>query len=81
MRNIILPGNLRRSDLDRVRRSEKESVRSRDRRILEFSLSTSPDEIIKKLRAEGWYSPKATSYHIKLRIIRVRARAKRKKTP
>lgn len=64
MRNIILPGKMSRSDLDRVRRSEKESVAARDRRILEFPLSTSPKEIIKKLRAEGWYSPKTTSYHI-----------------
>ena len=79
MRNIILPGKMSRSDLDRVRRSEKESVAARDRRILEFPLSTSPKEIIKKLRAEGWYGPKTTSYHIKLRIIRLRARSKRGK--
>ena len=79
MRNIILPGIARREDLARARRSEKESVAERDRRILEFPLSTNPKEIIKKLRAEGWHGPKTTSYHIKLRIIRLRARSKRGK--
>jgi hypothetical protein len=36
MRNIVLPGKIRRRDLDPVRRSEKESIEARDRRILEF---------------------------------------------
>ncbi|HEY5742470.1 MAG TPA: hypothetical protein VIS99_08005 [Terrimicrobiaceae bacterium] len=51
MRNIVLPGNLCRSDLDRVRRSEKESVDARDRRILEFPLSMSPKDVAKALKA------------------------------
>ena len=42
MRNIILPGKVRRDDLARARRTEKESVAARDRRILEFPLSKSP---------------------------------------
>ena len=36
MRNIILPAKTRRSDMGRVRRSEKESIEARDRRILKF---------------------------------------------
>ena len=36
MHNIVLPGKIRRRDLDPVRRSEKESIEARDRRILEF---------------------------------------------
>ena len=47
-----LPGNLRRSDLDRVRRNEKESVAVCDRRVLELPPSMSPDAVTKALRAE-----------------------------
>ena len=54
MPRVILPGNLRRSDLDRVKRSEKESVDARDRRILRFPPSISPNAAAKILRAGGW---------------------------
>jgi hypothetical protein len=53
MRNIILPGIARRVDMDRVRRSEKESIEARDGRILEFPLTMSPREVAKALKAEG----------------------------
>ncbi|HEY5741295.1 MAG TPA: hypothetical protein VIS99_02035 [Terrimicrobiaceae bacterium] len=80
MRNIILPGIARRDDLAKARRSEKESVVARDRRILEFPLSMSPKEIIKKLRAEGWDATVQKPPAITLsRIIHVRAQSKRGK--
>jgi hypothetical protein len=72
MRNIILPGIVRRTDLNRVRRSEKESIETRDRRILEFPSRMSPKEVAKALRAEGWYSTKTTVYHIEHRVRRLR---------
>jgi hypothetical protein len=64
MRKIILAGGLARTDLARAKRSEKESIVARDRRILEFPLSMTPNAVAKALRAEGWYSPKTTVYHI-----------------
>jgi hypothetical protein len=36
MRSIILPGDARRLDMDRVRRSEKASIQARAQRIVEF---------------------------------------------
>ena len=67
MRKIILPGKVRRDDVARARRSEKENVEARDRRILDFPLSTSPNAVAKALRAEGWYSMKTTVYYIEHR--------------
>jgi hypothetical protein len=58
MRGIILPGKVSRKDLARCRRNEKESVAARDRRILEFPLSMSPNAVAKALIGEGWYSKK-----------------------
>jgi hypothetical protein len=52
MRGIILPGKVSREDLARCRRNEKESVAARDRHILEFPLSMSPNAVAKALRAE-----------------------------
>jgi hypothetical protein len=60
----ILPRDFPRSDLGKVRRSEKESVAARDRRIMEFPLSMSPNAVAKALRAEGWYSKGTTVYHV-----------------
>jgi len=77
MRNIILPGIVRRSDLDRVRRSERESVAARDRRILEFPLSMSPNAVAKALRAEGCYSKGTTVHYIEHRVRRLREKAER----
>jgi hypothetical protein len=56
MRNIILPAKIRRSDMGKVRRSEKESIDARDRRILEFPPTMSPREVAKALKVEGCYS-------------------------
>jgi hypothetical protein len=47
MRNIILPGKVRRENRSRIRRSEKESIEARDRRILEFPRTMSPREVAK----------------------------------
>ena len=47
MRNIILHGIARRVDMDCFRRSEKESIEVRDRRILEFPRTISPKEVAK----------------------------------
>jgi hypothetical protein len=74
MRNVVLPGDFRRSDLGRVRRNEKESVEERDRRILEFPLSMSPNAVAKALRAEGWYSKGTAVYYIGYRVRRLRAK-------
>jgi hypothetical protein len=41
MRDIILPRKEGRNDLAKSRRSEKDTIAARDRRILEFPLSTS----------------------------------------
>jgi hypothetical protein len=73
MRNIILPGKVRRKDMSRIRRSEKESIEARDRRILEFPRTMSPREVAKAVRAEGLYSSKTTVYHIEHRVRRLRA--------
>jgi hypothetical protein len=54
MRKIILPGKVRRDDIARARRTEKETVEARDRCILEFPLSMSPNAVAKALREEGW---------------------------
>ena len=72
MRDIVLPRKERRNDLARSRRSEKDSIAARDRRILEFPLSMSPKTVAKILKAEGWYSPKTTIYHIEFRVRRLR---------
>jgi hypothetical protein len=70
----ILPRDFPRSDLGKVRRSEKESVAARDRRIMEFPLSMSPNAVAKALRAEGWYSKGTTVYHVGYRVRRLRAK-------
>jgi hypothetical protein len=72
MRKIILPGKIRRDDLARARRSEKDRITARDRRIMEFPSSISPNAVAKALRAEGWYSAKTTVYHIEYRVRRLR---------
>jgi hypothetical protein len=74
MRDIILPRKEGRNDLAESWRSEKDSVAARDRRILEFPLSMSPRAVAKMLKAEGWYGPKTTVYHIEFRIRRLRAK-------
>jgi hypothetical protein len=66
--------------LARAKRSEKESIVARDRRILEFPLSMTPNAVAKALRAEGWYSPKTTVYHIEHRVRRLREKAKRERS-
>jgi hypothetical protein len=71
MRNIVLPRKEGRNDLAKSRRSEKDSVAARDRRILEFPLSMSPREVAKMLKAEGWYGPKTTMYYIEFRVRRL----------
>jgi hypothetical protein len=68
MRDIVLPRKEGRNNLARSRRSEKDSVAARDRRILEFPLSTSSKTVAKVLKTEGWYSPKTTIYHIEFRV-------------
>jgi len=75
MRDIILPRKQRRKDIIRSLRSEKNSIAARDRRILEFPLSMSPNAVAKILKAEGWYSPKTTIYHIEFRVRRLRERS------
>jgi hypothetical protein len=79
MRKIVLPRNVRRDDIARARRTEKESVEARDRRILEFPLSMSPNAVAKALRAEGWYSKGTTVYHIGYRVRRLREKAERER--
>jgi hypothetical protein len=74
-----LPGKVSRKDLARCRRNEKESVAARDRRILEFPLSMSPNAVAKALRAEGWYSKGTTVYYIEYRIRRLRAKVERER--
>jgi hypothetical protein len=53
MRDIILPRKQRRKDIIRSLRSEKDSIAARDRRIIEFPLSMSPNAVAKILKAEG----------------------------
>jgi hypothetical protein len=53
MRDIILPRKQRRNDFIRSLRSEKDSIAARDRRILEFPLSMSPNAIAKILKTEA----------------------------
>ena len=53
MRDIILPRKQRRKDIIKSLRSEKDSIAARDRRILEFPLSMSPNAVAKILKAEG----------------------------
>ena len=52
--------------------NEKESVLARDRQILEFPLSISPNEVAKTLKAEGWYDKGTTVYYIGFRVRRLR---------
>jgi hypothetical protein len=61
MRGIILREKFNRKDLDRIRRSEKESIVAPDHRILEFPDSMSPNAVAKALQAEGLYSNKCPS--------------------
>ena len=61
--------------VSRSRRSEKDSVAARDQPILAFSLSMGPREVAKMLKAEGWYGPKTTVYHIEFRVRRLREKA------
>jgi hypothetical protein len=77
MRNMVLPQKERRRDVAKARRSEKDRIEAGDRRILEFPPSTSPRTVAKVLKAEGWYSPKTTTYYIEYRIRRLRARVHR----
>ena len=53
MRKIVMPNKARRTDLAKSRRNEKESVEARDRRILEFPLSMSPNAVAKALKSRG----------------------------
>jgi hypothetical protein len=80
MRKIVMPNKARRTDLAKSRRTEKESVQARDRRIMEFPLSMSPNAVAKALRAEGWYSKGTTVYHIGYRVRRLREEANRQRT-
>jgi hypothetical protein len=58
-RNIICPQKEPRVDVAKARKFEKDSVETRDRRIiLEFPLSMSPREVAKILQADGWFSLK-----------------------
>jgi hypothetical protein len=71
MRDIILPRKEGRNDLAKPRRSEKDSIAARDRRILEFPLSMGPNAA-RLLKAEGWYGPKTTVYYVEFRVRRLR---------
>ncbi|HEY5740923.1 MAG TPA: hypothetical protein VIS99_00155 [Terrimicrobiaceae bacterium] len=77
MRNTILPGTICREDMRRIRRSEKESVEARDRRILEFPHTMRPRKVAQAVRAKGLYSSKTTFYHIEHRVRRLRVEARR----
>ena len=77
MRDIVLPRKEGRNDVAKSRRSEKDSVAARDRRILEFPLSMSSKAVAKILKTEGWYSPKTTIYHIEFRVRRLREKSQR----
>ena len=57
----------------------KENVAARDRHILEFPLSMSPNAVAKALKAQGWYSKGTTVYYIKYRVRRLRTKAEREK--
>jgi hypothetical protein len=80
MRKIVMPGKVRRDDIARARRTEKERVEARDRRILEFPLSMSANAVAEALRAEGWYSKGTTVYHIGYRVRRLREKAWQERT-
>jgi hypothetical protein len=77
MRKIVMPNKARRTDLAKSRMNEKESVEARDRRILEFPLSVSPNQVAKALKAEGCYSKGTTVYYIEYRVRRLRTKAER----
>jgi hypothetical protein len=57
--------------------NEKENVAARDRRILEFPLSVSPNQVAKALKTEGCYSKGTTVYYIEHRVRRLREKAER----
>jgi hypothetical protein len=59
--------------------NEKENVAARDRRILEFPLSMSPNAVAKALRAEGCYSKGTTVYYIEHRVRLLREKAARER--
>jgi hypothetical protein len=64
MRDIVLPRKEGRNDVVKSRRSEKDSVAARDRRMHEFPLLMSSKTAGRIPKTEGWYSPKTTIYHI-----------------
>jgi hypothetical protein len=74
---LVMPNKARRTDLAKSRMNEKESVEARDRRILEFPLSVSPNQVAKALKAEGCYSKGTTVYYIEYRVRRLRTKAER----
>jgi hypothetical protein len=65
--------------LARCRRAEKGGVEARDRCILKFPLSVSPNAVAKALIGEGWYSKKTKVYYIEFRVRRLRTKAEREK--
>jgi hypothetical protein len=77
MRHIVMPNKARRTDLAKSRSKEKESVEARDRRIMEFPVSMTPNAVAKALRAEGLYSKGTTVYYIEHRVRRLREKAQR----
>ena len=60
MRDIIVPQREPRKDLALSPRSENDSVAARDRRILEFPLSTSSETVAEILKAEGTFTIPST---------------------
>ncbi len=61
MRDVIVPQREPRKDLALSPRSEKDNVAARDRRILEFPLSTSSETVAEILKAEGPFTIPSTS--------------------
>ena len=55
--------------------ARRDNVTTCDRRTLEFPLSIAPREVAKMLKAEGWYGPKTTVYHVEFRVRRLREKA------
>jgi hypothetical protein len=79
MRGIILPGKWNPEDLEKCRKNEKGSIEARDRRILEFPLSMTPNAVAKALRAEGCYSKGTTVHYIEHRVRRLREKSARER--
>ena len=61
MGNIIRPQKAPRVDIAKARRFEKNPIEARDRRILEFPLSTSSETVAEILKAEGPFTIPSTS--------------------